>query len=816
MWPFRKKLGQRRLEVRRSIPRERAPLWQRFRQTGGLTGLCLSLALLVGAAAMDLWPVDPMLYRVGQYVPTDIHARAKFRFLVDERVEDEKQRAAEIAPARFRLDAARVDLIAGELRKLPDRLKAATRPVNVDKGLRSKLGLTEADAHKVLAAWRNYTTAEGRARLDAQIDLLQEALPETYVVDSRELTAQLNRLGVESAVLLVGSDQMPVRLAELFTTDNQQLIDQAARDLAQAFDATVRPSAYRYLSQLLRGRHIYALDKAATQEARQHAAERIAADPPEQCYDVFRVGNPLVHADVAPTTSEQMGLTERHLELLRREQQAHLAAQGLDRPMAMARRMAVRVVVVAALTSLIWLYIGAYKRRVLTNPWRALAVVCLILLMLAAVKALTWPWGRNLYICVFPVLAATVFLTIAYDQRFALAMGVAMAALVVLQLRAGFDLFVVLTTAVAASVFQLDEIRSRDKLIRVLGISALVVFAVTACLGLFAAVPLRFVLLDSAWAGGATLAVGLLVQLILPLIERALGIATSMTLLEWCDASKPLMRRLRSSAPGTHNHSLQLGTMCEAAAEAIGAGGLLARVGAYYHDIGKINKAEYFVENQAGSASKHAKLSPAMSLLIIIGHVKDGIELAREYSLPRVLHEFIATHHGTTLVQYFYHAAAEQRKSDTDRAPDEVEYRYPGPKPRSREAAVLMLADAAESSVRAMSEPTPGRIENQVHAMVSRRLMDGQLDDCELTLRDVHRIEASLIKSLCGIYHSRISYPTPPGEKPSAAERPPATEESSAPAADKAPPAGDGGQDSPPTAPRTDGDEKASQPSAVQ
>ena len=144
--------------------------------------------------------------------------------------------------------------------------------------------------------------------------------------------------------------------------------------------------------------------------------------------------------------------------------------------------------------------------------------------------------------------------------------------------------------------------------------------------------------------------------------------------------------------------------------------------------------------------------------------------MAREYGLQTVLHEFIATHHGTTLVQYFFHVATEQRKDDTDRKPEEVEYRYPGPKPQSKESAILMLADASESSIRAMTDPTPGQIENQVHTMVSRRLMDGQLDECELTLKQVHQVEASLIKSLCGIYHSRIAYPTPAGEKPSAAE----------------------------------------------
>jgi len=144
--------------------------------------------------------------------------------------------------------------------------------------------------------------------------------------------------------------------------------------------------------------------------------------------------------------------------------------------------------------------------------------------------------------------------------------------------------------------------------------------------------------------------------------------------------------------------------------------------------------------------------------------------LAREYGLPKVLREFVATHHGTTLLEYFYHAATQRRKDSTEKAPEEVEFRYPGPKPHSKEAAILMLADAAESSVRAMSEPTPGRIENQVHTMVSRRLMDGQLDECQLTLGEVHRVEASLVRSLTSIYHARIAYPTPAGQTPSAAE----------------------------------------------
>src|SRR5438045_2144241 len=172
--------------------------------------------------------------------------------------------------------------------------------------------------------------------------------------------------------------------------------------------------------------------------------------------------------------------------------------------------------------------------------------------------------------------------------------------------------------------------------------------------------------------------------------------------------------------------------MAEAAGNAIGANGLLCRVGAYYHDVGKLGKPQYFIENQmAGRPNRHDKLSPAMSLLIIVGHVKDGIELARAYGLPWVVHEFIAQHHGTTLVEYFYHAARKRAEGGDDaRLVSDTEFRYPGPKPQTREAAIVMICDSCESVVRSIDEPTPGRIEAAVHNMIMKRLMDGQFSEC--------------------------------------------------------------------------------------
>ena len=244
----------------------------------------------------------------------------------------------------------------------------------------------------------------------------------------------------------------------------------------------------------------------------------------------------------------------------------------------------------------------------------------------------------------------------------------------------------------------------------------------------------------------------------MPTIEQLFDITTGLALAELRDTRQPLLRELQSRAPGTYNHSLAVASIAESAAESIGADSRLVYVGGLYHDVGKLNKPEYFIENQIGGDNKHDKLSPAMSLLVIIGHVKDGLELAQEYGLPRVLRHFIESHHGTSLVEYFFHAAREAAADEGEEV-EEFSYRYPGPKPRTKEAAILLLCDGIESAARTMKDPTPSRIETLVRTMSRRRLDDGQLDESDLTFSDLRVIEDSIIKSLCAIYHSRIVYP---------------------------------------------------------
>jgi putative nucleotidyltransferase with HDIG domain len=269
--------------------------------------------------------------------------------------------------------------------------------------------------------------------------------------------------------------------------------------------------------------------------------------------------------------------------------------------------------------------------------------------------------------------------------------------------------------------------------------------------------------IGSLRGAGWCLAAGFLVSGSLPFVESTFGAVTDISLLELGDVSHPLLQELVRRAPGTYNHSITVASIGETAADAIGANGLLVRVGAYFHDIGKMLKPHYFVENTSEGENKHDHLAPAMSTLIIIGHVKDGIDLAQEHGLPRPLIDFVEQHHGTTLVEYFYHEAARQAEEQPDHRTDadESHFRYPGPKPQTRETAVLMIADAVEGASRALSEPTPSRIERLVHEIAMRRLLDGQFDECGLTITELSRIEDSLTKSLTAMYHGRIKYPEP-------------------------------------------------------
>ncbi|MDI6722751.1 MAG: HDIG domain-containing protein [Candidatus Aenigmarchaeota archaeon] len=252
------------------------------------------------------------------------------------------------------------------------------------------------------------------------------------------------------------------------------------------------------------------------------------------------------------------------------------------------------------------------------------------------------------------------------------------------------------------------------------------------------------------------MSVAAIVSLLLPLIEYAFKVTTDISLLELLDLNQPIMKSLMVTAPGTYHHSVIVGSLVESAAEAAGVNPLLARVSAYYHDIGKIKMSDYFVENQCGSVSKHEKLTPHMSSMIIVNHVKEGVELAKQYNLPEPIIEIIEQHHGTMLVSYFYQKAKE--KGDTI-LPVEEDYKYHGPKPQTRVAALVMMADAVEAASKVLTDPTPARIASLVDRIINHIFLEGQLEECELTLKDIYEVKKRFTYILTGIFHKRIDYP---------------------------------------------------------
>jgi putative nucleotidyltransferase with HDIG domain len=281
--------------------------------------------------------------------------------------------------------------------------------------------------------------------------------------------------------------------------------------------------------------------------------------------------------------------------------------------------------------------------------------------------------------------------------------------------------------------------------------SLIITFLQVQLLTLNTPITLGFALLNG-------LVVATLVSAFLPLLEYLFKLTTDISLLEHLDLNQPLMRNLLVEAPGTYHHSIIVGNLVESAAEAVGANPLLARVSAYYHDIGKIKMPEYFIENQPMSISRHDKLAPHMSSLILMSHVKEGVELAKQYKLPESIIDIIQQHHGTSVITYFYQKAKEQQ-GDTATPPAENDFRYTGPKPQTRVAALVLMADAVEAASRTLTDPIPTRISALVDRIINHFFLDGQLDACELTLKDLQEIKSHFVFLLTTMFHRRIEYP---------------------------------------------------------
>jgi putative nucleotidyltransferase with HDIG domain len=739
----------RRNRLRRKLPRRTSPLLAWLRDERNASAVLVLAGFVALAAVLVTAVQDTPREFAGQRAERGRVNRLEYSNVDVAATDRKRDDARKVAPRVYAVSADYLERIRAEIDGLPLLVRDKASIAELPDGLAARLeldaesfdALRALDTPAGLASWKEWADRLA-GRLATGVPIVGAADFEAFSTAARRTVvvppapgvpgdrAKAEPLG-RNAIELRAEDPASMRTRLVAEATESGFPIELARTAVTPILADAKPTI--------------TFDAAATGAAAQEAADSV---------EPVRVVHPrgeglFVAGDL---------LTPEQVEQARAEHERFKESRG-------GWPMAAMAAAAAALAGGLALLAAAFLSA--TEPaafreWRSLAaIMASALLPVAAAAALAATFPRALaFAAIGAAMLAPGAVTIAFGLRAALMATVVQVALLAGAL--GGALAVSMPALCAATVYAVlvRDVRHRSTLVTAAiaaaaagGATMLLAEAATGLHAPGAAVTA----LGDALIAFVTLAfAGFVVLGLLPAIERACGRATGLTLVELRDPRQPLLRELQRRAPGTWNHSLQVANIAEAAAESIGADGLLAYVGALYHDIGKANKPEYFVENQSG-VNRHERLSPAMSLLVIVGHVKDGMELASEYGLPSQVRHFIESHHGTTLMEYFFDAA---RRRSGDDGINEADFRYPGPKPRTREAAVMMLCDCVESACRTLSEPTPARIEQLVRDLSHRRLVDGQFDSSPLTLRELRSVEDSIIKSLNAIYHGRISYPS--------------------------------------------------------
>ncbi len=736
-----------------------------FSQPRIASAILVAACFVLVATALAVWARRQPQVAVGRIMTDTRLVRVPLALEDRDATKNARESARQRTPWIFAADVPVLQELKGSLDNLPRTLARVQSFEQVEPTIREQFGITPESFAAVKAEAVN---GEPSAQWLSMVAELTNGLRGMPLLDAATWQ-RATQEGLHTQITLTFEDPSgakPPRVVEgvsrreVLNLGDEPHLRQTLSSLAReaGFSGTLRTLVADRIIHV--GKPTFRLDAGATTNAQNAAAGAvkpvIAESPVGQV--IFRRGDIL--------TDTQLGLYEAEMAAFERD---------ADKWRVWLRDGAIAVLITGITLAMI-LYTALFAQRLKRSSGRIIGVcVLLASAMAAAVIGTALKPELAAVTSVLPTLFVVIVLCIAYDQRVALAFGVLHGLLVCLALSLGAGAYAVILLAVCAAVFLLKDVRDRAAVIRMSLVTALAVAGATLLVGaierpLIPKAAVWEICSDALLAGGCTVALGGSLLFILPTIERAFDITTGMTLIELRDPKHPLLRDMQMRAPGTYNHSLAVANIAEAAADAIGANSLLAYVGALYHDIGKVNKPEYFVENQGGGPNKHDRLTPAMSLLVVVGHVKDGMEMARAFNIPRTIQHFIESHHGTTLVEFFYHRARKRALDQAGRegldeqdvhVPDEIEYRYPGPKPQTREAAILMVADAVESAARALSDPTPSRIEALVQTIANKRLLDGQFEDCEISMRDLSRIAASISRTLAGIHHARIDYPEP-------------------------------------------------------
>ncbi len=735
--------------TRRSLTwiQERVGLWRTLALVGSV--VLATLLILAGPhPSLRGFATEPFRYRVWERPEWEVRARVAFTEEdVDETLRLRNAAAAAVPP----VFVVRPDVLGRKLDRVSELLGSLAA---ADPDVKTTLPeeLTEA----LEAELKRPGSFD---KVHAAIQAVRKLLSETGLL-STELVAEHRFPG--GRLYVVGGDSKR-RLFRLEDVSIERVLEpggpvhQELNRLLADWNPNARLALLHLLRATLRdGNPIVQYSAALTEKLRETARQGTAPAVVE-----FEPGSRLV----GPGET----ITPEVLDLLRREHESYRAVVPVSQRL-------MRAVGVFLLVLGVALSLGLYIVRIEPELWKkpgAIEKLLATMLLGLAVSILAHRWD----FAYAPAVAIAMLVAIVYGQPFALVSTLGLDLCIAWAVGFGLADTVVLAGATTAAVLTIGTLRNRLQL-ALTGLAVAVTLAIlTWAAGLAAGSPTTLLIHDSFRRLVAGLVAGALVSVALPLVERLYGVTTHISLLELCDAGHPLLRKLAQRAPGTYNHSVIVAVLAERAAEAIGADALLVRVGAYFHDIGKLRRPEYFIENNEQALVKYQQLDPALSAKIIIGHVKEGVELAHDYRLPKCVVDFIQQHHGTTLVEYFYHEAAREVADDWDHRTDAEEsvFRYPGPRPQTREAAILMLADVCESACRALDAPTPAQVQDTVHRLVRSRLLDGQFDECNLTMREIRLIEQALVKTIVSMQHQRVRYPSQGEPEEKEPERMPAS-----------------------------------------
>jgi hypothetical protein len=712
--------------------------------------LIILLSLGAVLSGVSIFMSRRVLVSPGQVMDETRLARVEVTITDPAATEADRQLARENTARIFVADSAVINTLVDDVRSLPGVAAAGGSFGQVPADVVERFSLKPEGWAAARAEWAGGKASEAWNR---RCDRLAELLRTHPIVEDAEVKTRPNRSD-RLQLVVDGAPTVVIPPSELLSADDRLLESRIGSLALQAgFYGDVLAAVSSRLSY--KPAPTFHFDVQATREARDKAA----ANTPQR---VTRIApGDVLYARGGTLTSQALDWAEL-------EQRAYNAQSP---PSQIASDAGAGVAMLIAALG-VGAYLGTFASSITARP-RRLAALCGLFAGAVIVSCASVLIDAKLMASalVVPSVFLASVLVVAYDRRTGLAVGSLLVVCTALALHQSLEEAVPGLAGVGLMVWQLRTLRTRGTLVRAGLVTGLLTAGVTL---LLAAV--RMPLADASSQMGTealsvgigVLMVGFVVLGLLPTIERTFRVVTALSLMELRDPSHPLLRRLQQRAPGTYSHSMNVATLAETAAQAIGGDGLLAYVGALYHDVGKMNRPEFFIENQTG-VNRHDRLPPAMSTLMIVSHVPDGLQLAKEHNLPRPLHHFIEAHHGTTIVEYFFRRAVKQYddtcaagKSRDASCPTEGEYRYPGPKPRTKEVACVMICDASESTARTMADPSAVKIEQMVRAIADKRLADGQFDECELTMAELTTIVSTVSKSLASIYHQRVAYPEAP------------------------------------------------------